>query len=108
MIEGEAVRRRFHGGARVLAVALVVGAIGLGNAAYQTGNLLGGALAKEVADVVRKGGRGEEIHAFQKGREGDRRSGIAGTVASQADGEFGAVPRQFADHMEHQIEARSS
>ncbi|MBT8402751.1 MAG: Nramp family divalent metal transporter [Gemmatimonadetes bacterium] len=46
---GEAVRRRFHGGARVLAVALVVGAIGLGNAAYQTGNLLGGALGVEGA-----------------------------------------------------------
>jgi Mn2+/Fe2+ NRAMP family transporter len=46
---GEAVRRRFRGGGRILAVALVVGAIGLGNAAYQTGNLLGGALGIEGA-----------------------------------------------------------
>lgn len=44
---GEAVRRSFTGAGRVLAVALVVAAIGLGNAAYQTGNLLGGALGVE-------------------------------------------------------------
>ncbi len=46
---GEAVRRRFQGLGRVLAVGLVVAAIGLGNAAYQTGNLLGGALGVEGA-----------------------------------------------------------
>lgn len=46
---GEAVRRRFTGAGRWLAVGLVVGAIGLGNAAYQTGNLLGGALGLEGA-----------------------------------------------------------
>lgn len=44
---GEAVRRSFSGGRRVVAVALVIAAIGLGNAAYQTGNLLGGALGVE-------------------------------------------------------------
>lgn len=44
---GEAVRRRFTGAGRWLAVGLVVAAIGLGNAAYQTGNLLGGALGLE-------------------------------------------------------------
>jgi manganese transport protein len=41
---GEAVRERFAGLARVLAAALVIGAIVLGNAAYETGNLLGAAL----------------------------------------------------------------
>lgn len=42
---GEAVRSRFRGPvSRVVAAALVVGAIAVGNAAYQTGNLLGGAL----------------------------------------------------------------
>lgn len=44
---GEAVRGRFSGAGRVVAVGLVVAAIGLGNAAYQTGNLLGGALGVE-------------------------------------------------------------
>jgi Mn2+/Fe2+ NRAMP family transporter len=44
---GEAVRRSFSGAGRVLAIALVIAAIGLGNAAYQTGNLLGGALGVE-------------------------------------------------------------
>ncbi len=44
---GEAIRRRFMGSRRLVAVALVVAAIGLGNAAYQTGNLLGGALGLE-------------------------------------------------------------
>jgi len=45
---GEAVRRRFRTPvARGLAVALVVGAIAMGNAAYETGNLLGGALGLE-------------------------------------------------------------
>ncbi len=42
---GEAIRERFHRpAARVAAVALVIGAIGIGNAAYQTGNLLGAGL----------------------------------------------------------------
>jgi NRAMP (natural resistance-associated macrophage protein)-like metal ion transporter len=42
---GEAMRRRFSGGtARVLSAALVIAAILIGNAAYETGNLLGGAL----------------------------------------------------------------
>lgn len=42
---GEAVRERFRGPiARVVAAGLVLGAITLGNAAYQTGNLLGGTL----------------------------------------------------------------
>jgi len=45
---GEALRRRFQGGfARVSAAALVIGAILIGNAAYETGNLLGGALGLE-------------------------------------------------------------
>ena len=46
---GEAIRERFTGTSRIFAVALVVSAIGLGNAAYQTGNLLGGALGIEGA-----------------------------------------------------------
>lgn len=47
---GEAIRGRFRGGVgRVLAVALVVSAIGIGNAAYQTGNLLGAALGIQAA-----------------------------------------------------------
>ena len=41
---GEAVRRRFQGVGRTLAAGLVVAAIAGGNAAYETGNLLGGAL----------------------------------------------------------------
>lgn len=41
---GEAIRRRFQGPARAAAVALVIGAIAVGNAAYETGNLLGAAL----------------------------------------------------------------
>ncbi|MFP4624185.1 MAG: Nramp family divalent metal transporter [Gemmatimonadota bacterium] len=46
---GEAVRRRFSGPvARLAAVALVVAAIGFGNAAYETGNLLGAALGAEA------------------------------------------------------------
>jgi manganese transport protein len=46
---GEAVRRRFNRpAARLLAVALVIGAIGFGNAAYETGNLLGAALGAEA------------------------------------------------------------
>lgn len=46
---GEAVRRRFSRPvARLLAVSLVIGAIALGNAAYETGNLLGAALGAET------------------------------------------------------------
>ncbi|MEN8375127.1 MAG: Nramp family divalent metal transporter [Gemmatimonadota bacterium] len=41
---GEAIRARWSGLTRVLAVGLVVAAIGVGNAAFQTGNLLGSAL----------------------------------------------------------------
>ncbi|MGD8699022.1 MAG: Nramp family divalent metal transporter [Gemmatimonadales bacterium] len=42
---GEAMRHRFSGGVgRVLSAGLVIGAILVGNAAYETGNLLGGAL----------------------------------------------------------------
>lgn len=41
---GEAVRERWSGVTRALAVGLVVAAIGVGNAAFQTGNLLGAAL----------------------------------------------------------------
>jgi manganese transport protein len=41
---GEAVRARFTGAARVLAALLVIGAIVIGNAAYETGNLLGASL----------------------------------------------------------------
>lgn len=45
---GEAMRRRFNRGlARALSAGLVIGAILIGNAAYQTGNLLGGALGLE-------------------------------------------------------------
>lgn len=46
---GEAVRRRFEGPSRWLAVGLVVAAVAGGNAAYETGNLLGGALGLEGA-----------------------------------------------------------
>jgi manganese transport protein len=47
---GEAIRRRFAGGLpRVLAGVLVVSAIGVGNAAYQTGNLLGAGLGLQGA-----------------------------------------------------------
>jgi Mn2+/Fe2+ NRAMP family transporter len=45
---GEAIRQRYPSGIpRVMAVALVVLAIAGGNAAYQTGNLLGGSLGLE-------------------------------------------------------------
>lgn len=44
---GEAIRGRFRGPARWVAAALVVAAIAGGNAAYQTGNLLGGSLGLE-------------------------------------------------------------
>jgi manganese transport protein len=46
---GEAVRRRFSGaGARAAAVLLVISAIALGNAAYETGNLLGAGLGVDA------------------------------------------------------------
>jgi NRAMP (natural resistance-associated macrophage protein)-like metal ion transporter len=41
---GEAMRARFTGGSRVLAIGLVIGAVVIGNAAYETGNLLGAGL----------------------------------------------------------------
>lgn len=42
---GEAIRRRFHDTAGwLVAAGLVLSAVALGNAAYQTGNLLGGSL----------------------------------------------------------------
>ena len=41
---GEALRTRFTGARRVLAIGLVIGAIVIGNAAYETGNLLGAGL----------------------------------------------------------------
>ena len=41
---GDAIRGRFHGSGRILAALMVVVAIAGGNAAYQTGNLLGGSL----------------------------------------------------------------
>ncbi|MGH7556741.1 MAG: Nramp family divalent metal transporter [Gemmatimonadota bacterium] len=44
---GEAIRRRYAGAARMAAIALVIGAIAIGNAAYETGNLLGAALGLE-------------------------------------------------------------
>ncbi|MDT8369833.1 MAG: Nramp family divalent metal transporter, partial [Longimicrobiales bacterium] len=46
---GEALRTGSAGPLKFLAPVLVVGAIALGNAAYQTGNLLGGALGLEAA-----------------------------------------------------------
>ncbi len=46
---GEAIRRRFDGPiGRLAAVLLVAGAVVVGNAAYQTGNLLGGALGLQA------------------------------------------------------------
>ncbi|MFQ5678298.1 MAG: Nramp family divalent metal transporter [Gemmatimonadota bacterium] len=54
---GEAIRQRFSAPlARLLSVLLVVAAIVLGNAAYQTGNLLGGSLGMEAL----AGGRGRD------------------------------------------------
>jgi manganese transport protein len=41
---GEAVRERFAGPARLAAIALVIGAVAFGNAAYEMGNLLGASL----------------------------------------------------------------
>ncbi len=45
---GEAVRRQFRGAGRVAAVALVISAIAVGNAAYETGNLLGASLGMDA------------------------------------------------------------
>ncbi|HUP20055.1 MAG TPA: Nramp family divalent metal transporter [Gemmatimonadota bacterium] len=46
---GEAIRQRFTSpAARAVAAALVMGAIGVGNAAYETGNLLGAGLGLEA------------------------------------------------------------
>jgi manganese transport protein len=46
---GEAIRRRFtQPVARMVAVSLVIAAIAFGNAAYETGNLLGAALGAEA------------------------------------------------------------
>lgn len=46
---GEAIRERFRGAvSRPVAVLLVLSAIAVGNAAYQTGNLLGGSLGAEA------------------------------------------------------------
>jgi manganese transport protein len=46
---GEAIRRRFtRPVARLVAVSLVIAAIGFGNAAYETGNLLGAGLGAEA------------------------------------------------------------
>jgi manganese transport protein len=45
---GEALRARFAGaGARLVAAVLVIAAIGFGNAAYETGNLLGASLGAQ-------------------------------------------------------------
>jgi manganese transport protein len=46
---GEAVRARFEGLARLAAVALIVSAIAIGNAAYEAGNLLGATLGMRGA-----------------------------------------------------------
>lgn len=46
---GEAVRRRFPGPLRLVAAILVASAIGIGNAAYETGNLLGAGLGAQAA-----------------------------------------------------------
>ena len=45
---GEAIRGRFQGPARWTAALLVVAAIGIGNGAYETGNLLGAGLGLEA------------------------------------------------------------
>ena len=46
---GEAVRRRFPGPLRLAAGILIASAIGVGNAAYETGNLLGAGLGAQAA-----------------------------------------------------------
>jgi manganese transport protein len=46
---GEAIRARFTGLARFAAVALIVSAIAIGNAAYEAGNLLGATLGMRAA-----------------------------------------------------------
>jgi len=63
---GEAVRSRFTGGiARMVAVGLVIAAIGFGNAAYETGNLLGATLGVEaIAGASRAWPAGLAVLAF--------------------------------------------
>lgn len=57
---GEAIRERFRGPlSRVLAVGLVLSAIAVGNAAFEAGNLAGGALGAE--GLFGSGGRGWPI-----------------------------------------------
>ena len=57
---GEAVRERFRGPlSRILAVGLVLSAIAVGNAAFEAGNLAGGALGAE--GLFGSGGRGWPI-----------------------------------------------
>jgi manganese transport protein len=58
---GEAIRRRFDGAGYWIAAALVVAAIGLGNAAYQTGNLLGAASGLQILGGGRVEGWGAVI-----------------------------------------------
>lgn len=41
---GEAIREQFRGSARIVAAVLVISAIAIGNAAFETGNLLGAGL----------------------------------------------------------------
>lgn len=65
---GEAVRRRFTRPAlRIGSVLLIIGAIAIGNAAYETGNLLGAALG---------------VEAVAGGRPSWWALGIAGTAAA--------------------------
>ena len=46
---GEALKTQFPKGAgRIISVILVLSAIGIGNAAYETGNILGGALGLDA------------------------------------------------------------
>ncbi|HSJ63113.1 MAG TPA: Nramp family divalent metal transporter [Gemmatimonadaceae bacterium] len=58
---GEAIRRRFDGAGYWIAAAMVVAAIGLGNAAYQTGNLLGAASGLQILGGGRMEGWGAVI-----------------------------------------------
>ena len=44
----EALRSSFHGPVRVLVIALILGAIAFGNAAYQAGNIIGASLGLEA------------------------------------------------------------
>jgi manganese transport protein len=74
---GEAVRRRFTGPvARLAAVSLVIAAIGFGNAAYETGNLLGAALGAEAVwgGAARTWAIGAGVVAFLLLRTGSYRA----------------------------------